>query len=85
MNLHAGRKAKASVAYASARAYLSAGMALPGRTELGQPGTELTFNLWLERAECEFLSGNFDEAERFASPSCCSAGYRSSTWRPATT
>ena len=25
---------------------------------------ELTFSLWLERAECEFLSGNFDTAEQ---------------------
>ena len=25
---------------------------------------DLAFALWLERAECELLSGNFDEAER---------------------
>src|SRR5260370_37863934 len=25
---------------------------------------ELTFSLWLERAECEFLSGHFDKAEQ---------------------
>jgi PAS domain S-box-containing protein len=25
---------------------------------------ELTFGLWLERAECEFLTGNFDKAEQ---------------------
>ena len=25
---------------------------------------ELTFSLWLERAECEFLTGNFDKAEQ---------------------
>src|SRR5260370_21692122 len=25
---------------------------------------ELTFSLWLERAECEFLSGNFEKAEQ---------------------
>ena len=25
---------------------------------------ELTFSLWLERAECEFLSGNFEQAEQ---------------------
>ena len=25
---------------------------------------ELMFSLWLERAECEFLTGNFDEAEQ---------------------
>ena len=25
---------------------------------------ELVFSVWLERAECEFLSGNFEKAER---------------------
>jgi len=30
---------------------------------------ELTFRLWLERAECEFLSGNFDEAEQLTAES----------------
>src|SRR5260370_9041939 len=25
---------------------------------------QLTFSLWLERAECEFLTGNFDTAEQ---------------------
>ena len=61
--LRAGRKAKASAAYASARTYFSAGMALlDERDWISQ--YELTFSLWLECAECEFLTGDFDKAEQ---------------------
>ena len=63
INLRAGRKAKASTAYASACVYLAAGMALLAK-ETGSSQFELMFSLWLERAECEFLSGNFDTAEQ---------------------
>ena len=63
IDLRAGRKAKASAAYASARAYFAAGMALLDESDWGSQ-YELTFSLWLERAECEFLSGNFDKAEQ---------------------
>jgi PAS domain S-box-containing protein len=64
INLRAGRKAKASAAYASAREYFAVGMALLDESDWsGQ--YELTFRLWLERAECEFLTGCFDEAEQF--------------------
>jgi predicted ATPase/signal transduction histidine kinase len=63
LNFRAGRRAKTSTAYASACIYLSAAVGL-----LGDQGWtsryELTFAVWLERAECEFLSGSFDEAER---------------------
>ena len=63
IDLRAGRKAKAAAAYASARAYFCAGMALLDEGDwLCQ--YELTFNLWLEGAECEYLCGNFDEAEQ---------------------
>ena len=66
LNLRAGRKAKASTAYASACKYLGTGMTL-----LGQEGWtsryELAFGLCLERAECEYLSGNFKEAEQLIS------------------
>jgi predicted ATPase/signal transduction histidine kinase len=62
LNLRAGRRAKSSTAYASACTYLAAGMAL-----LDEAGWsrryELTFALSLERAECEYLSGNFDRAD----------------------
>ena len=63
IDLRAGRKAKASAAYASARAYFAAGMALLDERDWGSQ-YELMFSLWLERAECEFLTGNFDKAEQ---------------------
>jgi PAS domain S-box-containing protein len=34
----------------------------------------LTFNLWLERVECEFLSGNFDKAEQLIGELLARAG-----------
>jgi PAS domain S-box-containing protein len=63
IDLRAGRKAKASAAYASARAYFAAGMALLDESDWGSHH-ELTFSLWLERAECEILSGNFENADQ---------------------
>jgi predicted ATPase len=63
INLRAGRKAKASTAYASACVYLAAGMALLDERDWGSQ-YELMFSLWLERAECEFLSGNLEKAEQ---------------------
>ena len=63
IDLRAGRKAKASAAYASACVYLAAGMALLDERDWSSQ-YELTFSLWLERAECEFLTGNFDTAEQ---------------------
>ena len=63
LNLRAARRAKASAASTSACVYLSEAMAL-----LGSQGWasryDLAFGVWLERAQCEFLSGNFDAAER---------------------
>jgi len=56
LNLRAARKAKASVAYASACVYLAAGMSLFGEPDWDSRH-ELMFSLMLERAECEFLSG----------------------------
>ena len=63
LDLRAGRKAKASTAYASACEYFSAGMALLDERDWSSQ-YELTFSLWLERAECELLSGNFENAEQ---------------------
>jgi PAS domain S-box-containing protein len=63
IDLRAARKAKAATAYASACAYLSAGMALMDEKDWSSH-YELTFSLWLERAECEFLTGDFDKAEQ---------------------
>jgi predicted ATPase/GAF domain-containing protein len=61
VDLRAGRKAKASAAYASAREYFAAGMALLDERDWGNE-YELTFGLWLERAECELLTSDSDSA-----------------------
>jgi PAS domain S-box-containing protein len=61
IDLRAGRKAKASAAYASARAYFAAGMGLLAESDWSSQ-YELTFSLWLERAECELLCGNSEKA-----------------------
>jgi predicted ATPase/two-component sensor histidine kinase/GAF domain-containing protein len=62
LNLMAGERAKSSTAYASALSYLIAGRALV--TESGwEHRYPLVFALELERAECEFLTGD-DEAEQ---------------------
>jgi predicted ATPase/signal transduction histidine kinase len=66
LNLHAGRKAKASTAYIAARTYASTGMALLG-PEYWESCYEVVFGLWLLRTECEFLCSNFDAAERLIS------------------
>ena len=61
-NLIAGRRAKASTAYASALNYLVA-----GETMLGDDGydhrPDLMFALELERSECEFLTGEAAAAD----------------------
>ena len=63
IDLRAGRKAKASVAYASAREYFLTGMALLDERDWSSQ-YELTFKLWLERAECELLTGHLDTTEQ---------------------
>jgi PAS domain S-box-containing protein len=62
LNLLAGKRAKASTAYASALTYLTAGAALlPDGSSARR--AELTFALELHRAECEFLTGTSAVAE----------------------
>jgi PAS domain S-box-containing protein len=62
LNLLAGKRAKASTAYASALTYLIAGAAmLPG--DSWERRHELTFELELQRAECEFVTGVLAGAE----------------------
>jgi PAS domain S-box-containing protein len=63
IDLRAGRKAKASAAFASARAYFAGGIALLDERDWGSR-YELMFSLCLEHAECEFVSGNFETAEQ---------------------
>jgi len=62
IDLRAGRKAKGSAAHASARVYLATGMTLLD-DEDWTDRYELTFSLWLERAECEFSTSHFETAE----------------------
>jgi predicted ATPase len=61
LNLQAGRKAKASTAYASACRYLAAGMDVLAKAAW-QNCYNLTLELYLERAECEILSSNLELA-----------------------
>src|SRR6267143_529782 len=63
LNLIAGKRAKASTAYASALTYLVAGAALLAE-DSWERRHELTFALELNRAECEFLTGALTEAEQ---------------------
>jgi PAS domain S-box-containing protein len=62
LNVVAGKRAKASTAYASARNYLIAGAALLA-DDSWERRHELTFQLELHRAECEFLTGELAAAE----------------------
>jgi PAS domain S-box-containing protein len=63
LNLIAGRRAKASTAYVSALNYLAAGATL---LEEGcwERRYELIFALELQRAQCEFLTGELTAAEQ---------------------
>jgi predicted ATPase/signal transduction histidine kinase/GAF domain-containing protein len=63
INLNAGRKAKASAAYASAHAYFASGIAQLDERDWGSQ-YELAFSLWFERAQCELLNGDFEIAEQ---------------------
>jgi PAS domain S-box-containing protein len=66
LNLVAGKRAKSATAYASALRYLTA-----GRTLLGENAWEecnqLTFQLELNHAECEYLTGKLALAEEHLS------------------
>jgi PAS domain S-box-containing protein len=73
LNLTAGKRAKASTAYASALKYLIAGAALLGE-DCWERRRELIFALELERAECEFLTGEAAAADkRLTALSNCAA------------
>jgi PAS domain S-box-containing protein len=63
MNLIAGKRAKASSAYASALNYLTAGTTLLEES-CWERRYELIFALELDRAQCEFLTGELTAAER---------------------
>jgi signal transduction histidine kinase len=61
LNFVAGRKAKTSTAYASASNYLAAGIAILS-DEGWQRSYDLMLGLFLERAECEILKSNLEQA-----------------------
>jgi predicted ATPase len=62
LNLMAGKRARASTAYASAVKYLTAGLALL-TDDCWDRRHDLIFALELHRAECEFLTGQLAAAE----------------------
>jgi PAS domain S-box-containing protein len=62
-NLIAGKRAKASTAYASALNYLVTGAALL-REDVWERRHELIFEIELYRAECEHLTGDLAQAEK---------------------
>jgi predicted ATPase/signal transduction histidine kinase len=62
LNLIAGKRAKAAIAYASALTYLAAGRAVL-KKDSWERQYRLTFDLELNRAECEFLAGEVTAAE----------------------
>jgi predicted ATPase/signal transduction histidine kinase len=63
LDLLAGRRARASAAFGPAARYLAAGMALLP-ADAWDAQHDLAYDLHLERARCEYLSGNSAEAER---------------------
>jgi diguanylate cyclase (GGDEF)-like protein/PAS domain S-box-containing protein len=71
-NVLAGRKAKASVAFSSAREYLAQAVALLPPAAWGDT-YESTFDLYLDLAECEFALGNFNQADQLLDTMLCHA------------
>jgi predicted ATPase/transcriptional regulator with GAF, ATPase, and Fis domain len=64
LNLAAGRKAKTSAAYSAAATYFEVGMSLLA-DRWWEAQYELMFALKLEAAECQYLAGHFEPAERY--------------------
>jgi PAS domain S-box-containing protein len=63
LNVVAGMKARAAIAYASARNYFTLAEALLSPDAWGQRYQE-TFDLYLAFSECEYLVGNFAAADK---------------------
>jgi predicted ATPase/signal transduction histidine kinase/tRNA A-37 threonylcarbamoyl transferase component Bud32 len=62
LNLMAGQKAKAAIAYDAAVRYFRVGIELLPM-DSWQTQYNLVFALYIERIECEYIVGNFDTAE----------------------
>ena len=72
-NLLAGKKAKDAIAYEVAVAYLRTGVELlPSHSWKEQ--YQLSFELYRELAECEYLCGNFETADRLFELTSSNAG-----------
>src|SRR5215831_14144473 len=65
LNLRAGRRAKYAAAHAAARDYLCQATVLL-RPDAWRTQYEDTFTLYLERCECEYLTGHFDVAQELS-------------------
>ncbi|HVK93976.1 MAG TPA: EAL domain-containing protein, partial [Noviherbaspirillum sp.] len=65
LNFLAGKKAKASIAYSSARSFLDRAMALLP-ADAWRTLYQNTFALMLALSECEYLAGNLERAEQLA-------------------
>jgi predicted ATPase/serine phosphatase RsbU (regulator of sigma subunit)/tRNA A-37 threonylcarbamoyl transferase component Bud32 len=64
LNMTAGKKAKASTAYEPALRYFTvAHELLP--PDSWNTDYDFTLSLFMERAECEYLNGHFDDSEKF--------------------
>jgi PAS domain S-box-containing protein len=64
LNLLAGKKAKSSTAYTAATKYLATGIEFLPQAKW-EKHYELTFALYMELAQCEYLHGDFGKAENF--------------------
>ncbi len=65
LNLLAGQKAKAATAYESAVKYLNVGLGLLAE-DCWESQYELTLNLYLELAEAEFITTNFERSQQLS-------------------
>ncbi len=61
LSLLAGRKAKSATAYSEALRYFSAGIGLL-ENDSWEKDYRLAYDLYFEKAECEYLNANFDDA-----------------------
>jgi PAS domain S-box-containing protein len=61
LNLSAGRKGRASTAYGAAFKFYSMGISLLDKT-CWKKNYQLAYDLHFDRAECEWLLGNYDDA-----------------------
>jgi predicted ATPase/signal transduction histidine kinase len=60
--LEAGQKAKSALAYAAGLRFLRVGMSLLPKDSWGD-FYDLSFTLYRERAQCEYLTGDFEQSE----------------------